>query len=66
MYANNTFIVITVEFESDRFTGFESSGFIGVNVTLNGLSTTPISLLVTTTEWTATGKQLDEDLYIYT
>ena len=57
MYANNMFIAILVEFESDHYTGFESSGFIGINVTLNGSSTTPISVMVTTTEWTATGEE---------
>ena len=51
-------IVLVVEFESEQYTGSESSGFVEVVVVLNGSSTTPISVMVNTIELTAIGEQL--------
>ena len=45
--------MLIVEFESEEFTGSESSGFVEVLVVLNGTSTASISIQVTTTELTA-------------
>ena len=39
--------MLVVEFESEQYTGFESSGFVEVTVTLNGSSITPISVMLT-------------------
>ena len=38
--------MLVVEFESEQYTGSESSGFVEVTVMLNGTSTTPISVIV--------------------
>lgn len=44
-------------FEFRSYVDYESSGFIEVTVTISGgLSSTPISVMVTTTGETATGK----------
>ena len=51
-------IVLVVEFESEQYTGSESSGFVEVVVVLNGSSTTPISVMGNTSELTAIGEQL--------
>ena len=48
--------MLVIEFESEQYTGSESSGFVEVTVMLNGSSTTPISVMMTMTEWTATGE----------
>ena len=46
-----------MEFESYQYTGSESSGFVEVVVIISGGSpTSPISVMVTTSEQTATGK----------
>ena len=46
-----------MEFESKQYTGTESSGFVEVIVIISGgSSTSPISVMVTTSEQTATGK----------
>ena len=50
-------IVLIVEFKSDQFSTNESSGFAEIAVTISGgSSTTPISVMVTTSERSATGK----------
>ena len=48
--------MLVVEFESEQYTGSESSGFIEVTVMLNGSSTTPINVMITMTERSATGE----------
>ena len=50
--------MLVVEFESEQYTGSESSGFVEVVVVLNGSSTTPISVMVNTIELTAIGEKL--------
>ena len=41
--------MLVVEFESEQYTGSESSGFVEVVVIISGgLSTTPISVMITT------------------
>ena len=48
--------MLVVEFESEQYTGSESSGFVEVVVIISGGSSiTPISVMMTTTERTATG-----------
>ena len=50
-------IVLVVEFKSNQFSATESSGFAEIAVTISGgSSTTPISIMVTTSEQSATGK----------
>ena len=50
-------IVLVVEFKSDQFSATESSGSIGIIIIISGgSSTTPISVMVTTSERSATGK----------
>ena len=41
--------MLVVEFESEQYTGSESSGFVEITVMLNGSSTTPISVMITIT-----------------
>ena len=49
-------IVLVVEFKSSQFVATESSGFAEITVTISGgSSTTPISVMVTTSEQSATG-----------
>ena len=48
--------MLVVEFESEEYTGSESSEFVEVVIALGGSSTTPISVMVNTSEWTATGE----------
>ena len=48
--------MLVVEFESEQYTGSESSGFVEVVITLGGSSTTPISVMVNTSEQIATGE----------
>ena len=49
--------MLVVEFKSDQFSTNESSGFAELAVTISGgSSTTPISVMVTTSERSATGK----------
>ena len=43
-------IVITVIFTQNRFTGSETTGFIPVNLELNGTSTSPFTVMVTPSE----------------
>ena len=51
--------MLVVEFESEQYTGSESSGFVEVTTIISGgSSTTPISLIMTMTEQSATGEQL--------
>ena len=46
-----------MEFESKQYNGTESSGFVEVVVIISGgSSTSPISVMVTTSEQTATGE----------
>ena len=46
-----------MEFQSKQYTGTESSGFVEVVVIISGgSSTSPISVMLTTSEWSATGK----------
>ena len=52
------YLVLVVEFESEQYTGSESSGFVEVVVVLNGSSTTPISVMMNTSEQTATGENI--------
>ena len=50
--------MLVVEFKSDQFSTVESSEFVQVVVTISGgSSTTPISVMVTTSERSATGKE---------
>ena len=50
-------VTLVVEFESDQYNGSESSGFVEVVVIISGgSSTSPISVMVTTSEQTATGE----------
>ena len=50
--------MLVVEFESEQYTGSESSGFVEVVVIISGGSSTkPISVMVTTIERTATGDE---------
>ena len=52
-------VELRVEFKSNEFTVTESSGFVEVAVTISGgSSTTPINVMVTTSEQSATGKEL--------
>ena len=49
--------MLVVEFKSYQFSTNESSGFAEITVTISGgSSTTPISVMVTTSEQSATGK----------
>ena len=49
--------MLVVEFKSNQFSVTESSGFAEIIVTISGgSSTTPISVMVTTSERSATGK----------
>ena len=50
--------MLVVEFESEQYTGSESSGFVEVTVILNGSSTTPINVMITITTagWSARGE----------
>ena len=49
-------VVLVAEFASEQYTGSESSGFVEVVVIISGgSSTTNISVMVTTSEQTATG-----------
>ena len=41
--------MLVVGFESEQYTGFESSGFVEVVVIISGSSTIPISVMITTT-----------------
>ena len=51
------FVVLEVEFESYQYTGSESSGFVEVvEIISEGSSTSPISVMVTTSEQSATGE----------
>ena len=57
--------MLVVEFKSDQYYGSESSGFVEVTVTLSGgTSTTPISVLVTTTGQSATGDRYKMMYYL--
>ena len=48
--------MLVVGFKSDQYNGSESSGFVEFTVTLSGgSSTTPISVMVTTTGQSANG-----------
>ena len=50
-------IVLVGEFKSNQFSATESSGFVEIAVTISGgSSTTPISVMVTASERSATGK----------
>ena len=50
--------MLVVEFKKGQYTGSESSGFVEVVVIISGgSSTSPISVMVTTIEQTATGKE---------
>ena len=52
--------MLVVTFKSAQYTGFESSGFVEVVIVLSGSSTTPISVMATTSEamrQPATGKE---------
>ena len=50
--------MLVVEFESGQYNGSESSGFVEVVVIISGgLSTTPISVMMTTIERTAIGDE---------
>ena len=50
--------VSVVGFKSNQFSATESSGFAEIVVTISGgSSTTPISVMVTTSERSATGKE---------
>ena len=51
-------IVLVVEFKSSQFVATESSGYVEIKVTISGgSSTTPISIMVTTSDkQSATGK----------
>ena len=52
------FIELVVGFVTDQFFGSESSGFVEIAVNISGgSSTTPISVMVTTTERTAKGEE---------
>ena len=52
-------VVLVVEFESEQYEGSESSGFVEVVVIISGgLSTTPISVMITSIERTATGAEI--------
>ena len=56
IYLLSLYTVLVVEFKSDQYTVSESSGFVEVVVIiLGGSSTSPISVMVTTRERTATG-----------
>ena len=51
-------IVLVIEFQSEQYIGSESSGIVEVAVIISGgSSTTPISVMVTTTGHTARGKE---------
>ena len=51
--------MLVVEFESEQYTGSESSGFVEVVVLiLGGSSATPISVMLTSIERTATGAEI--------
>ena len=50
------YVVLVVEFESEQYNGSESSGLVEVVVVLNGSSITPISVMMNTSEQTATGE----------
>ena len=57
-------VVLVVEFESEQYEGFESSGFVEVVVIISGgSSTTPISVMITSIERTATGAEI-QNVYI--
>ena len=43
-------IVITVRFTQSRFTGSETTGFIPVNLEINGTSANPFTVMVTSSE----------------
>ena len=47
--------MLVVEFESQQYTGSESSGFVKITI-LGGSSTTPISVMINMTEQSATGE----------
>ena len=55
--------MLVVEFESEQYEGFESSGFVEVVVISGGSSTTPISVMITSIERTATGAEI-QNVYI--
>ena len=58
-------VVLVVEFTRSKYTGSESSGFIEVVVIISGgSSTSPISVMVTTSEQTARGEGYDNN-YIW-
>ena len=51
------YVVLEIEFESEQYTISESSRFVEVVVIISGgSSTSPISVMVTTREWSATGE----------
>ena len=50
--------MLVVKFESERYTGSESSGFVEVVVIISGgSSTTPISVMITISNRSATGNR---------
>ena len=50
-------VVLVVEFTRSKYTGSESSGFVEVVVIISGgSSTSPINVMVTTIEQSATGE----------
>ena len=52
--------MLVVEFESEEYIGSESSGFAEIVVIISGgSSTTPISVMMTAIERTATGERLN-------
>ena len=54
--------MLVVEFNKERYNVDESSGFVAITVIISGgSSTTPISVLLTTTERSATGDTLSNN-----
>ena len=50
------YVVLVVGLESRQYIGSESSGFVKIVITISGgLSALPVTLIVTTSEQTATG-----------
>ena len=50
--------MLVIDFEFNQYTVHESSGFVELAVSISGgSSTTPISVMVTTVEQSATGKE---------
>lgn len=52
------YVALVIDFELNQYTVAESSGFVEIVVTISGgSSTTPISVMVITSEQSATGEE---------